>query len=118
MSAPRVSSNRRLPPLEPGDHLDQGTFHARYEVSPEHVRAELIEGVVHIPSPLKARHGRPHGRIIHWLVSYQEKTPGTDVLDNTTTILGAFSEPQPDASLIVLPEYGGQTHEGKDGYIV
>ena len=35
-----------IPSLEPGDHLDQKTFHARYEAIPENVRAELIGGVV------------------------------------------------------------------------
>ena len=46
-----------LPALEPGDHLDQATFHARYEASPAHVRAELIEGIVyHAVSSLNCRH--------------------------------------------------------------
>ncbi|MCA9185507.1 MAG: hypothetical protein R3E01_20195 [Pirellulaceae bacterium] len=34
------------PVLEPGDHLDQPTFHARYELMPETIKAELINGVV------------------------------------------------------------------------
>jgi hypothetical protein len=36
----------KMPPLEPGDRLDQKTFHERYEAMPEHVKAELIGGVV------------------------------------------------------------------------
>src|SRR5262249_35155602 len=44
-------------------------------------------------------------------------TPGTDFVDNTTTILGEESEPQPDAGLMILPEYGGQTRENKRGYL-
>jgi Uma2 family endonuclease len=104
-------------PLEPGDQLDQKTFHARYEVMPDHVKAELIGGVVYMPSPPKVCHGRPHGRLMGWLLLYQEATPGTDVLDNATTILGKDSEPQPDASLIILPECGGQTREDEEGYL-
>lgn len=48
-----LGGKRRLPPLENGDRLDQKTFHARYEGMPAHVRAELIEGTVHITSPRK-----------------------------------------------------------------
>jgi Uma2 family endonuclease len=106
-----------LPPLEAGDCLDQPTFHARYEAMPEHVKVELIEGVVYMPSPLKRRHGRPHSQLMGWLVSYEEFTPGTESLDNTTNILGPKSEPQPDAMLIVQPEFGGQTVENEDGYL-
>src|SRR6266851_963876 len=68
---------KKLPPLEPGDNLDQKTFHARYEAMPDGTRAELIEGVVYMPSPLKNPHGRGHSRVMHWLVSYQATTPGT-----------------------------------------
>jgi Uma2 family endonuclease len=106
-----------LPPLEPGDHLDQRTFHARYEAMPDGVRAELIGGVVYMPSPLKPRHGKHHAKLIAWLSDYEQATPGTEVYDNTTIILGEDSEPQPDAYLIVLPEKGGQTHL-KDEYLV
>jgi Uma2 family endonuclease len=106
-----------LPPLEAGDHLDQRTFHARYEAMPEDVRAELIGGVVYMPSPLKPRHGRMHTKVIRWLSEYEEATPGTEALDNTTDILGPDSEPQPDACLLILPEKGGQTRENEDGYL-
>jgi Uma2 family endonuclease len=107
-----------LPPLENGDHLDQQTFHARYEAMPDHVKAELIEGIVYImPSPLKPGHGRSHGWVMTWLGVYADATPGTDIFDNTTTILGGSSEPQPDASLLILPEHGGQTRENEDGYL-
>jgi Uma2 family endonuclease len=106
-----------LPPLEPGDHLDQETFHARYEAMPDGVRAELIGGVVYMPSPLKPRHGKHGIRLVRWLAEYQDATPGTEAYDNTTIILGEDSEPQPDAYLVVLPEKGGQTHE-KDEYLV
>ncbi|MBI2480657.1 MAG: hypothetical protein HYV60_19140, partial [Planctomycetia bacterium] len=37
-----VTVNAPIPPLEPGDHLDQKTFHVRYEAMPEDVKAELI----------------------------------------------------------------------------
>ncbi|HEY1375849.1 MAG TPA: Uma2 family endonuclease [Gemmataceae bacterium] len=104
-----------LPPLENGDHLDQKTFHARYEAMPENVKAELIGGRVYVvASPVLIPHGRPHGRLVAWLSNYQTATPGTDVFDNTSTILGGDSEPQPDACLLILPACGGQTREDDD----
>ena len=53
-----------------------------------------------------------------WLGLYFLATPGTDILDNTTSILGESSEPQPDAALAILPECGGQTHEDEDGNLI
>jgi Uma2 family endonuclease len=106
-----------LPWLEPGDHLDQPTFHARYQAMPEDTRAELIGGIVYMPSPLKRPHGRMHVLVIRWLGAYEDATPGVEILDNTTNILGPQSEPQPDACLRILPENGGQTRD-EDDYIV
>ena len=57
---PAVLSVPHLPPLEAGDHLDQATFHARYEAMPPDFRAELIGGVVFVPSPLRSEHGESH----------------------------------------------------------
>lgn len=37
----RPITEQRLPLLEPGDHLDQKTFHARYEARPPGTRAGL-----------------------------------------------------------------------------
>mgnify|MGYP001592479529 CR=1 FL=1 len=111
-----------IPPLEPGDHLDQKTFHERYEAMPDGVKAELVGGIVFMPSPLKVRHGRQSPELAAWLVVYKASTPGTDVLENATIKLGPESEPQPDACLLFLPECGGQTRveydEEGDGYIV
>jgi len=107
----------KLPPLENGDRLDQKTFHARYSAMPKHVRAELIGGIVHMPSPLKPRHGAMHMRVNHWLVEYKDATPGTEVYDNTTAILGEESELQPDAYLIIAPETGGQMRMNEDEYL-
>jgi Uma2 family endonuclease len=108
---------RIVPPLEPGDHLDQPTFHERYRAMPEDTRAELIGGIVHMPSPLKRPHGQIGGDLLHWLKEYEYATPGTLALDNATTILGPESEPQPDACLLIKPANGGQTREEEE-YIV
>lgn len=99
-----------VPRLEAGDHLDQPTFHHRYKHMPEGFRAELIGGVVIVPSPLAYRHGRHHGMVMNWLGHYEVDTPGVVVLDGASVILGDDSEPQPDGILLLKPEYGGKTH--------
>jgi Uma2 family endonuclease len=105
-------------PFENGDHMDQKTFHRLYMQTPEGFKAELVGGIVYVASPTTHRHGRPHARVVIWLGGYVDATPGTDVLDNTTNVLAEDSEPQPDACLLVAPEYGGQTSEDEKGYVV
>ena len=41
-----------FPPLIAEQRLDRATFHERYCAMPPGVRAELINGVVHMPSPV------------------------------------------------------------------
>ena len=113
-----VSAQKKvLPPLENGDHLDQKTFHERYEAMPSHVRAELIGGIVYMSSPQKLRHGRYHLKLSRWLDEYEDATPGVLGCVNTTQILGPDAEPQPDATLLILPECGGQARTDKRGYL-
>lgn len=101
------------PAMVEGQRMDQPTFHALYEAMPRGTRAELIGGVVHMPSPVGRAHGRAQVPVIVWLDYYAENTPGVEVLDNATTILGWKSEPQPDIILRVLPECGGRTQDQK-----
>jgi Uma2 family endonuclease len=110
-------SKKALPPLANGDHLDQKTFHERYEAMPADCRAELIGGIVYMASPQKSRHGKHHFRLAHWLGEYEAATPGVEGHINTTQILGDDAEPQPDAGLFVLPEYGGEVWEDEDEYL-
>jgi Uma2 family endonuclease len=100
--------------FEPGDRMDRETFHAIYEQMPEDFKAELIGGIVYVPAALRADHGDVHADVMTWLGTYRAHTPGTRVLDNATHELGEDSEPQPDASLLII---GGQTTVTKKGYI-
>jgi Uma2 family endonuclease len=95
--------------LVEGLRLDQPAFHALYEAMPPGTRAELIDGVVYMPSAVSVEHGEAHVPVIVWLDYYAEQTAGVRAMDNTTTILGWKSEPQPDASLRIVPECGGRT---------
>jgi hypothetical protein len=106
-----------IPPLRDGERLTQEEFHRRYEACPKHVKAELIGGVVHMASPLGERHGERHVNLSGVMWIYQTATPGIRGVDNATTILGEQSEPQPDLSLRILAEYGGQAKVNPQGYL-
>jgi Uma2 family endonuclease len=105
--------------LENGDRMTREEFHRRYEAMPHLSKAELIEGVVHIPSPVRyRRRGAPQFNMIWWLGCYVAVTPGVEGGDNATLKLDLMKEPQPDAFLIVTPECGGQVRLDQDDYIV
>src|SRR5262249_33956284 len=107
-----------IPPLEPGDHLTRDEFERRYNAMPEVKKAELIEGVVHMPSPVRLRqHAGPHIQLGAWLATYQASTPGTEAADNATVRLDLENEPQPDAMMVILPEHGGKARISDDDYI-
>src|SRR4051794_25011692 len=92
------------PPLETGDHLTRPEFERRYEAMPNLKKAELIEGVVYMPSPLRAeQHGNPHADLITWMGVYRASTPGVRVSADASIRLDLDNEPQPDVVLYVEP---------------
>jgi Uma2 family endonuclease len=104
-------------PLENGDRLTRGEFETRYEAMPEVKKAELIEGVVYMPSPVRlSSHGKPHGKVMSWLGVYCASTPGVDFADNATLRLDPDNEPQPDAMLFIEAS-GGHSHASDDDYL-
>ena len=106
------------PPLENGDRLTRQEFERRYTAMAHIKKAELIEGVVYVASPVRAnRHGSPHADIIGWLFVYKAATPGVYLADNTTVRLDADNEPQPDALLRIEPEVGGNSRISDDDYV-
>jgi Uma2 family endonuclease len=107
-----------VPPLEPGDRLSRAEFERRYEAMPNLKKAELIEGVVYMPSPVRVRrHGRPNGHLVGWLVAYEAATPGVLMADNTTVRLDPDNDPQPHGLLFIDPAKGGQARISVDDYI-
>jgi Uma2 family endonuclease len=107
-----------VPRLEPGDHLTREEFERRYAAMPEVKKAELIEGVVYMPSPVRFdQHGSPQAALLTWLGTYWANTPGVRAGDNSTVRLDLDNEPQPDALLIVDPTSGGQVRIDADGYV-
>src|SRR3954454_9356608 len=108
----------RVPYLENGDHLTRAEFERRYDAMPHLKKAELIEGVVYMPSPVRYKHhSRPHFDLIGWLAQYRAATPGVEGGDNGSIRLDLDNMPQPDAFLMVLPECGGQARISDDDYV-
>ena len=106
------------PPLEFGDRLSRAEFERRYHAHPEIKKAELVEGVVYMPSPIRhTKHGQPHIWMITWLGSYIAATSGIDGGDNTTVRLDLENEVQPDALLRLDPALGGKSHITEDDYL-
>ena len=107
-----------LPPLENGDRLTRSDFEQRYDAMPHVKKAELIEGIVYMPSPVRVRsHGKPHGQIMGWIGTYSAATPGVDFADNTTLRLDPDNEPQPDAVLWIDAAAGGHARVSDDDYL-
>jgi Uma2 family endonuclease len=118
LPAGEVSSPGTLPPLENGDRLSRSDFEQRYEAMPHVKKAELIEGIVYMPSLVRVRsHGKPHGQIMNWIGTYSAATPGVDFADNATLRLDPDNEPQPDAILWIDAAGSGHTRISEDDYL-
>lgn len=113
-----MATETRPEPLRQGDRMNRAEFERRYDAMPHLKKAELIEGIVCMPSPVSFRgHGRPHFNLIHWLGDFCAGTLGVDGGDNGSIRLDLNNMPQPDAFLIILPEHGGQAQISADDYI-
>lgn len=99
------------PPLQAGERLTRDEFLRRWDAMPGLKRAELINGVVHMASPV----GRPHARFGYllgaWIASYDIATPGLECGNNGTWLMSDLDVPQPDLALRILPAVGGQSRD-------
>ncbi len=117
-TASATENETPVPPLNNGDRLTRAEFERIYAAHPEIKKAELIEGVVYMPSPARFReHGEPLFDAIGWLSMYKVATPGVRGGDNATLRLDFENEPQPDVVLRLPPELGGSSRIGEDGYL-
>ena len=111
-------NNENVLPLKHGERLTREEFERRYDAMPYVKKAELIEGVVYMPSPVRIDfHGRPHAQIMAWLGAYWIATPGVDLADNSTVYLDSNNEHQPDALLRIEPAQGGRSRIIEEGYV-
>ncbi len=108
----------KIPPLEPGDHLTRDEFERRFNAMPGLKKAELIEGVVHMPPAVRWNsHASPHAALMAWLGFYGMSTPGVSIGDNGSIRLDLDNEPQPDAAMLIDPERGGKARFSADDYV-
>ena len=106
------------PPLVDGERLDREEFHRRYLAMPHVEKAELIDGVVHMPSPVRTDvHALPHFRSIMWLGVYEAQTPGLIGSNSGTVRLAGDNEFQPDVLLMIDRARGGHASLEPDGYV-
>ena len=105
-----------LPPLENGDMLTLTEFLRRYEDMPGVKKAQLIEGVVHMPSPVRVTHSRPDGLLQGWLFTYASEH-ALEVLPNATLLLDTENAFQPDAILCSPPRKGGRVWLNTKSYL-
>jgi hypothetical protein len=105
------------PALANGDRMSQMEFHRRYQSYPKEEKFELIGGVVYRAERARVPHARDHATLSALLGLYHTYTPGTDAWASVSTILGDETEVQPDVSLSLLPECGGQWHVTDEDYI-
>ncbi len=116
MSNARAIPRETIPPLESGDVLTRAEFERRYDADPRVKRAELIDGVVYVASPIRAKyHGDPQAAIIGWLGLYASRHPEVRVSGNSSLRLEGENETQPDASL--RKEHAGSSRIDEEGYI-
>ena len=111
-----MSTTQTIPFLQSGMRLSSEEFLQRWDMLPNVKFAELINGVVHMPSPLGFDHGDHDSLLIWWIAEYALSTPGLRGSNNITCKFDKNNIPQPDMSLRILPEYGGQT--GVDGRFI
>ena len=85
--APQPVPGTNAPPLENGDRLPRCEFERRYEALASPNKAELIEGIVYMPSPARAQsHAQPNNAIAAWLGTYSAYTPHVWALDNARSV--------------------------------
>ena len=112
-----MTSSPQVPPLRAGDKLTRDEFERRYAAMPQLKKAELIEGVVYMPSPVSyLYHGHPYFLLHAWLVAYAEATPGVTGATDTTLRLDLDNEPQPDLMLRIVASCGASRVDGA-GYL-
>ena len=117
-SAALPEPNPAIPPLENGDRLTRAEFERRYDAMPHLKKAELIDGVVYMPSPVRFdRHAEQHGQLVTWAGYYVAFTPGVRSGDNASTRLNEQNEPQPDLAMFVDSATLSVAQVDSEGYL-
>jgi len=113
----RRTTSPPVPLLVNGERMTQAEFHRRYQAYPEDVKIELIGGIVYMASPVGWPHAIYHSELSFVLKLYAAGTPGVELGDNATTILGEECEPQPDLELRIHEACGGRSRVNSAKYV-
>jgi Putative restriction endonuclease len=106
------------PFLQNGDRLSRQEFERRYETMPHIKKAELIEEVVFIQERTGVKdYGHPCAETGAWLGVYSASAPCLLVARNATVRLDLNNEVQPDFSLCIPSNLGGQSDVDADDFI-
>jgi Uma2 family endonuclease len=111
---PQQATEEKIPFLQSGDRLTRAEFERRYAAQSSIEKAELIEGVVYVASPVHIQHGEPHLRIAGLVFNYIASTPGVRASDNQSLRLDLENEVQPDVSVWLDEAVGGQVRVRDD----
>ena len=106
------------PTLESGDRLTPEEFDRIYAQCGETGKAELIDGVVYVASPVRIGvHARPHGRLGAVLHYYADSRPGVLAFSDGSVLFEDGSRVQPDVALYWDEAHGSTARENADGYL-
>lgn len=105
----------RTPPLQSGDTLSRAEFEQRYRAMPD-TKAELIEGVVYMASPVFLPHAKVHALAQTWLGTYVVMNNALEMADNVSLRLGDMNELQPDICAWRTDREPSE-HSGEEGYL-
>ncbi|MFN7935827.1 MAG: Uma2 family endonuclease [Bryobacteraceae bacterium] len=110
MTNPHLLVNRLITGLS----MSRDEFLRAWDDTPELKNAELIEGIVYVPSPVGSTHAEFDFIIHHWLAAYCDHDRRYRGGANATWLM-LESAPQPDSHLRLLPEFGGHSkeHQGR-----
>ena len=100
-----------IPPLlREGDRMSRDEFLRRWELLPDLKHAQLLDGIVHMASPVSTKHSGFHFDFNCWLATYKARTPGCEGATDGTALI-ENDAPQPDIALRILPAFVGQSRD-------
>jgi Uma2 family endonuclease len=99
MSVIRTFPRDAIPPLESGDRLTSLEFERRYEAMPELKKAELIEGVVFLASPVSLERSRGQNLLATWVGNYAAGHRDVSAHSDGSVRLDIDNQFQPDVFL-------------------
>ena len=105
------------PTLESGDRLSPEEFDRIYAQCSDIRKAELIDGVVYVASPVHWEgHSEPFTDLLGLLWAYRMRTPGVRAAGDGSLRLDGVRV-QPDIALFWDEAHGGKVHKTEDDYL-